>query len=93
MDTGDVIAVVQELDHPLFERKGVDLFVKKSITLVDALCGFTFVLDHLDDRKIAIHSAPGEVLFPGKYLSICLFSCLFVHSSIYYDYRFYSRVG
>ena len=93
MDTGDVIAVVQELDHPLFERKGVDLFVKKSITLVDALCGFTFVLDHLDDRKIAIHSAPGEVLFPGKCLSICLFNCLFVHSSIYSDYRFYSRVG
>ena len=93
MDTGDVIAVVQESDHPLFERKGVDLFVKKSITLVDALCGFTFVLDHLDDRKIAIHSAPGEVLFPGKCLSICLFSCLFVHSSIYSDYRFYSRVG
>ena len=37
---GDLIFVVQQKPHDVFERKGADLFMKKTIPLVDALIGF-----------------------------------------------------
>lgn len=64
MEPGDVVLVVQCKDHEVFTRKGDDLFVQKKISLEDALCGYTCVLEHLDGRKLAIKTSPGEVLEP-----------------------------
>jgi DnaJ-class molecular chaperone len=36
---GDIVFVVQEKEHALFKRKGPDLFLEKSISLTEALCG------------------------------------------------------
>jgi DnaJ family protein A protein 2 len=63
-----VIVILQELDHVTFTRNGIDLFVKQKISLVEALCGSTFVIDHLDSRRLAISNPPGQVLYPGKLL-------------------------
>lgn len=59
---GDLIFVVQEIDHETFTRKGADLFMKKSITLVEALIGFEFKLKHLDGSVFTIYTGRGEVL-------------------------------
>ena len=67
MESGDVIAVLQEKEHPVFTKKGIDLFVKKKLSLIDALCGCTFYIDHLDGRKLAVVNPPGQVLFPGMW--------------------------
>ena len=64
-EPGDVVFVVQEEPHPVFTRKGNDLFIKKRITLVEALTGFKLVVEHLDGRKLIIKSAPGEVVVPA----------------------------
>lgn len=48
--------------HKTFERKGADLFMTKKITLLEALTGFTFELEHLDGRKLKIATMPGEVI-------------------------------
>lgn len=40
--------------------------MKKTVTLTEALCGFTTVVDHLDGRKIVINHPPGSVLVPGN---------------------------
>lgn len=37
---GDLIFVVQEKPHEIFTRKGADLYMKKTITLVESLIGF-----------------------------------------------------
>lgn len=37
---GDLIFVTQEKEHKTFTRKGADLFIKKNITLLEALAGF-----------------------------------------------------
>jgi len=63
-DTGDVVFVVKEQEHPEFKRKGADLFVERTITLVEALCGFSLELVHLDGRKLIIKSSPGEIVKP-----------------------------
>jgi DnaJ family protein A protein 2 len=64
MEPGDVVFVVQEEPHPVFTRKGEDLFIKKSITLVEALTGFQMVVTHLDGRKLIIKNRPGEIIKP-----------------------------
>ena len=60
------MVILQELDHPTFERKdSLDLYMTKKITLAEALCGFTFVVEHLDGRQLAVSSGPRQVIFPG----------------------------
>ena len=64
--TGDIVFVLQQKDHPKFKRKGDDLFYEHALSLTEALCGFRFVLTHLDNRQLLIKSNPGEVVKPGK---------------------------
>mmetsp|Transcript_10384 Transcript_10384/g.30814 ORF Transcript_10384/g.30814 Transcript_10384/m.30814 type:complete len:502 (-) Transcript_10384:473-1978(-) len=61
---GDVIFVLQEQPHTEFKRKGADLYVKRKISLVEALCGFRMELTHLDGRKLLIKTQPGQVVKP-----------------------------
>lgn len=65
--TGDIVFVLQQKEHPKFKRKGDDLFVEHTLALTEALCGFQFVLTHLDGRQLLIKSNPGEVVKPGKW--------------------------
>lgn len=68
--TGDIVFVLQQKEHPKFKRKGDDLFVEHSLTLTEALCGFQFILTHLDGRQLLIKSSPGEVIKPGQFKAI-----------------------
>mmetsp|Transcript_48775 Transcript_48775/g.59028 ORF Transcript_48775/g.59028 Transcript_48775/m.59028 type:complete len:413 (+) Transcript_48775:124-1362(+) len=62
MDPGDINFIVQEKEHSLFKRKGADLLIVKTLSLNQALCGFKFMITHLDGRKIVIMTKPGEVI-------------------------------
>ena len=62
LDAGDVVFVVKEKEHPVFQRRGGDLVMKKEISLVEALTGVDFTVTHLDGHKIRVRSKPGEVL-------------------------------
>lgn len=64
MEPGDINFIVQEKEHSLFKRKGADLLITKTLSLNEALCGFEFVINHLDGREIVIKSRPGEVIKP-----------------------------
>ncbi|CAD5324815.1 putative terminal organelle assembly protein TopJ [Arabidopsis thaliana] len=68
--TGDIVFVLQQKEHPKFKRKGEDLFVEHTLSLTEALCGFQFVLTHLDGRSLLIKSNPGEVVKPDSYKAI-----------------------
>jgi len=61
---GDVILVLQQVEHDVFKRDGQDLYMQKSIKLVEALCGFKFLLTHLDGRVLVVQSS-NEILKPG----------------------------
>lgn len=56
---GDVVFVLQVKDHARFTRKGHHLFMNKTISLKDALCGCSFVVEHLDGRKLLVSTDPG----------------------------------
>lgn len=51
---GDLIIVVEEKPHKTFKRVKNDLYLEKKITLIEALCGLEFVIEHLDGRKLLI---------------------------------------
>ncbi|KAJ1407452.1 HSP40/DnaJ peptide-binding [Sesbania bispinosa] len=68
--TGDIVFVLQQKEHPKFVRKAEDLFVEHTLSLTEALCGFQFVLTHLDGRQLLIKSDPGQVVKPDSYKAI-----------------------
>jgi len=63
-DTGDVLFVLKQQEHPEFKRKGADLYLERKISLVEALCGVELEIKHLDDRKLLVKTAPGELVRP-----------------------------
>ena len=65
--TGDIVFILQVKEHPRFKRKYDDLFIEHTISLTEALCGFQFILTHLDGRQLLIKSNPGEIIKPGKF--------------------------
>nr|GMC59011.1 DnaJ protein homolog [Ipomoea batatas] len=68
--TGDIVFVLQQREHAKFKRKGDDLFLEHTLTLTEALCGFQFILTHLDNRQLLIKSQPGEVVKPDQFKAI-----------------------
>ncbi|KAK1577454.1 hypothetical protein Q3G72_021884 [Acer saccharum] len=68
--TGDIVFVLQQKEHPKFKRKGDDLFVEHTLSLTEALCGFHFIITHLDGRQLLIKSQPGEVVKPDQFKAV-----------------------
>ena len=65
VEPGDVVIVLQQLDHNVFTREGNNLLMTKTIPLTEALCGLQFVVHHLDGRDLVVSSQLGEVIKPG----------------------------
>ena len=65
-EPGDILFILQEKDHAVFQRKNNDLLIKKEITLLEALTGYEFPVTHLDGRTIIIKSQPGEIIRPDN---------------------------
>jgi DnaJ family protein A protein 2 len=66
IEPGDVVIVIEEQPHPVFKRKGDDLYAEVEIDLLTALAGGQFVLKHLDDRALVVTIHPGDVIKPGS---------------------------
>lgn len=70
VEPGDVIIVLQQKPHDIFQRNGDDLTMKRDISLTEALCGFEFIVEHLDGRDLLIRHSAGEVIKPGDWKAI-----------------------
>lgn len=67
---GDVVFVVKIKPHHTFKRLHHHLLLEKDISLVDALTGFKFTFNHLDNRKVEVSSPPNEVIQYGVFKQI-----------------------
>lgn len=65
MEPGDVIIVLQQRPHDKFQRSTDDLFMSHSVTLTEALCGFSILIRHLDGRDLLVKHPAGQVIKPG----------------------------
>ena len=63
---GDVKVVIQiKPSSQKIERNGLDFIYKQTITLKEALCGFTFSLKHINGKEFKINNAQGNIISPG----------------------------
>ncbi|KAJ8391566.1 hypothetical protein AAFF_G00087070 [Aldrovandia affinis] len=62
LEPGDVIIVLDQKEHPVFQRQEDNLIMKMDIKLVEALCGFRKTVRTLDNRTLVVSSRPGEVI-------------------------------
>lgn len=62
-DPGDLVIKIKTAPHPIFERRGDDLYTNVTISLVDALTGFSLDIEHLDGRKVKVQRE--KVTWPG----------------------------
>jgi len=67
---GDIIIVLQLEKHEVFTRDGADLIIEKTISLIEALTGASFIVEHLDGRQLLVSSAKGEIIRPGDIKTI-----------------------
>jgi len=54
MDPGDLQFIIDEKPHKLFKRDGNHLSTNRSVSLVDALTGFSFEMKHLDGNVFKV---------------------------------------
>jgi DnaJ family protein A protein 2 len=66
--TGDVVFVLQEIQHPVFVRKGDNLHCKKTINLAECLGGYSFQLTGADRNVLTLTSKKNIVTRPGDRL-------------------------
>lgn len=50
----DIIFVVSDIPHPIYCRRGSDLYMSYNIDLKQALCGFVLQIYTFDDRKLQV---------------------------------------
>ncbi|KAL0968916.1 hypothetical protein UPYG_G00273660 [Umbra pygmaea] len=62
LEPGDVIIVLDQQEHSVYQRQEDNLYTKMEIRLVEALCGFKKTLRTLDGRMLIFSSAPGKVI-------------------------------
>ncbi|MFH4976613.1 hypothetical protein AB6A40_003322 [Gnathostoma spinigerum] len=62
-EPGDLVFITRVLKHPIFERKGIDLYTNVTISLQQALNGFEMEITHLDGHTVKISRE--KVTWPG----------------------------
>jgi DnaJ family protein B protein 4 len=59
---GDVKIFIKIVNNTDFVRNGLDLTLHKTISLKDALCGFTFDMRYIDERIFKINNGNGNII-------------------------------
>jgi DnaJ-class molecular chaperone len=66
---GDVKLFVNIQNDSQFKRSGLDLIFEKTISLKDALCGFSFEIKYIDGKSYTINNNSGNII-PPEYRKI-----------------------
>ena len=61
---GDVKLIIKVENNTDFERNGIDLIYKKTISLKESLCGFNFTISYIDGREFIINNKIGNIIPP-----------------------------
>ena len=59
---GDVKVCINIEKHSHFQRSGMDLIYKKTLSLKEALCGFSFDILHINGKKLAINNKSNSTM-------------------------------
>jgi DnaJ-class molecular chaperone len=62
---GDVRIAIQVDNTTKLTRRGLDLYYQHTITLKEALCGFSFELEYLQGKSFTINNTLGNIVQPN----------------------------
>ena len=65
LEAGDIVFYIDQIPHPVFRRRGNDLFVRQEVSLLESLTGASVTVDHLNGEKVRLVTQEGDVLAPG----------------------------
>jgi DnaJ-class molecular chaperone len=66
---GDIKINILVQNNTAFKRSGLDLILEKTISLKEALCGFTFELKYLNGKSYTLNNNKGNIV-PPEYKKI-----------------------
>lgn len=69
INRGDIEVKIIIINNTNFIREGLDLIYKKTISLKESLCGFSFDITYIDERQYKITNAAGNII-PSNYKKI-----------------------
>jgi len=61
---GDIKCFVKIKNDTDFKRDGLNLVYNKKISLKESLCGFSFVINHIDGKTYTINNFNGKIIHP-----------------------------
>ena len=62
---GDIKIFIKIVNETLFKRVGLDLILEKTISLKDALCGFSFEIKYINNKSYTLNNNKGNIIPPG----------------------------
>lgn len=67
---GDVKAIISIQNSSEFRREGLNLFMDKEISLKESLCGFEFIIHHINGKQLRFKNEIGNTVKDGLIKSI-----------------------
>jgi len=67
---GDVKFTFEIKNNSIFKRQGLDLIYNKSLTLKEALCGFTFEILHLNGKTLNMNNLSNNTIIKPNYKKV-----------------------
>jgi len=64
IEPGDIVIVLDEKEHSLYKRNGLDLIMEMNVSLVESLCGFEKPIKTLDNRTLIVQNFIGDIIKP-----------------------------
>ena len=64
-EIGDIKVHIKVEKHNNFERDGIHLIYNKNVTFKESLCGFNFVLNHINGNNMKLSSSRGNIIQNG----------------------------
>jgi DnaJ family protein A protein 2 len=64
---GDIKMVIQVKNETVFKRQGLDLIIKKTISLKEALCGFSFEIHHINGKTLNLNNKTNPTIVKPNY--------------------------
>ena len=62
---GDVKIVITIQNTTIFKRDGLDLHIDKEITFKESLCGFDFIIHHINEKQLRFNNEAGSPIKDG----------------------------
>ena len=64
---GDIKIVIQVKNETVFRRQGLDLVFKRTISLKEALCGFSFEIHHINGKTLNLNNKTNPTIVKPNY--------------------------